>query len=74
NDVVRHTCAGAHGRTPGEQTERGTGPRTHQPEVLERIAALGADPVGGPPQRLVDHLPSEIPKWSRVIREANIKL
>ncbi|MGZ5093531.1 MAG: hypothetical protein ACXWIP_20255 [Burkholderiales bacterium] len=42
--------------------------------MLERIAALGADPVGGPPQRLVDHLPSEIPKWSRVIREANIKL
>jgi tripartite-type tricarboxylate transporter receptor subunit TctC len=45
-----------------------------QADVLERIAALGAEPVGGPPQRLTDHLQSEIPKWSRVIREANIKL
>ena len=45
-----------------------------QPEVLERIAALGADPAGGPPQRLADHLRAEIPKWSRVIREANIRL
>lgn len=45
-----------------------------QPDVLDRIAALGADPVGGPPQRLADHLRAEIPKWSRVVREANIKL
>ena len=45
-----------------------------QADVLERIAALGADPVGGPPQRLADHLRNEIPKWSRVIREAHIRL
>jgi hypothetical protein len=42
--------------------------------VLERIAALGADRVGGPPQRLVDHAQSEICKWSRVIRGTNVKL
>jgi hypothetical protein len=42
--------------------------------VLERVAALGAEPVGGPLQYLADHLQSEIPKWSRVIREANITL
>lgn len=45
-----------------------------QPEVLDRIAALGAEPAGGPPQRLADHLRAEIPKWGRVVREAKIKL
>jgi tripartite-type tricarboxylate transporter receptor subunit TctC len=43
-------------------------------DVTERIAALGAEPVGGPPQRLADHLNSEIPKWRKVIRAANIRL
>ena len=45
-----------------------------QPEALNRIAALGADVVGGPPQRLADHLRAEIPKWRRVVRAADIKL
>lgn len=45
-----------------------------QPEVQERIAALGADLAGGPPQRLADHLLSEIPRWSPVVRAANIRL
>ena len=45
-----------------------------QPETQNRIAAIGADMVGGPPQRLADHLRSEIPKWSPIVREANIRL
>jgi tripartite-type tricarboxylate transporter receptor subunit TctC len=45
-----------------------------QPEALNRIAALGADVVGGPPQKLADHLRAEIPKWRRVVRAADIKL
>ena len=45
-----------------------------QPEALNRIAALGADVVGGPPQKLADHLRAEIPKWRVVVRAANIKL
>ena len=45
-----------------------------QPEVLNRMAALGADVVGGPPQRLADHLRAEIPKWRRVVRAADIRL
>jgi tripartite-type tricarboxylate transporter receptor subunit TctC len=43
-------------------------------DVTERIAALGAEPVGGTPKRLADHLNAEIPKWREVIRAANIKL
>jgi tripartite-type tricarboxylate transporter receptor subunit TctC len=45
-----------------------------QPEALNRIAALGADVIGGPPQKLADHLRAEIPKWRRVVRAAEIKL
>jgi tripartite-type tricarboxylate transporter receptor subunit TctC len=45
-----------------------------QHEMTDRFAALGADPVGGPPQRLAEHLNSEIPKWRKVIRSANIRL
>ena len=43
-------------------------------DVTDRIAALGADLVGGPPERLAEHLNAEIPKWREVVRAANIKL
>jgi tripartite-type tricarboxylate transporter receptor subunit TctC len=45
-----------------------------QRDMTERIAALGAEPVGGDPKRLAVHLNSEIPKWREVIRAANIRL
>lgn len=45
-----------------------------QRDMTERIAALGAEPVGGEPKRLGDHLNAEIPKWREVIRAANIRL
>jgi tripartite-type tricarboxylate transporter receptor subunit TctC len=45
-----------------------------QRDVTDRVAALGADLVGGPPERLAEHLRSEIPKWRDVVRKANIKL
>ena len=45
-----------------------------QRELTERIAAMGAEPVGGEPKRLADHLNAEIPKWRQVIRAANIRL
>jgi tripartite-type tricarboxylate transporter receptor subunit TctC len=45
-----------------------------QRDMTDRFSTLGADPVGGPPQRLAEHLRSEIPKWRSVIRTANIRL
>ncbi len=45
-----------------------------QHDMMDRIAALGADLVGGPPQRLAEHLSAEILKWREVIRVANIRL
>ena len=45
-----------------------------QREVTDRIAALGADLIGGPPERLAEHLEAEISKWREVVRVANIRL
>jgi len=43
------------------------------PELKERMAAEGLEPAGGPPTQLGDMLKREIPKWIRVVKEANVK-
>jgi tripartite-type tricarboxylate transporter receptor subunit TctC len=43
-------------------------------DVRNRIAALGAQPAGGPAQVLAAHIAGEMPKWSRLIKEAGIRL
>jgi len=45
-----------------------------QRDMTDRIVAIGADLVGGPPERLAEHLHAEIPKWREVVRAANIRL
>lgn len=45
-----------------------------QPDVRERIAKEGADPVGSTPEEFSVRIKSEIEKWSRVIKDANIKM
>jgi tripartite-type tricarboxylate transporter receptor subunit TctC len=45
-----------------------------QRDIAQRVATLGADLVGGPPQRLAEHLRAEIPKWREVVRAADIRL
>jgi tripartite-type tricarboxylate transporter receptor subunit TctC len=43
------------------------------PIMQERMAAEGLDPAGGPPQQLRDILNREVPKWRKVVKEANVK-
>jgi len=43
------------------------------PDVRERLAAMGAEIVGGTPQEFADHIGREIPKWAKVIRETGAK-
>jgi len=40
-----------------------------QPEMRERLAAIGFDPVGGSPSQSGDYLKSEVAKWARVVKE-----
>jgi tripartite-type tricarboxylate transporter receptor subunit TctC len=43
-----------------------------EPDVKERLAALGYDVVGSTPDEFKDQLKAEIGMWAKVIRAANI--
>ena len=43
------------------------------PDVLERFAAVGAEPVGSTPAEFVERIRSDAASWAEVIRTANIK-
>ena len=45
----------------------------HTPEMRERLASDGSEPVGGTPEEFAAHIKSEIAKWHKVILEADIK-
>jgi tripartite-type tricarboxylate transporter receptor subunit TctC len=44
------------------------------PDVAERAAALGNEPVGSTPAEFDKFIREEIPKWSKVIKDARITL
>jgi len=43
------------------------------PDMKERMAGEGLDPAGGPPEQLRDVLRRDVPKWIKVVKEANVK-
>jgi tripartite-type tricarboxylate transporter receptor subunit TctC len=43
------------------------------PDVKERLAVLGFEPVAGTPEEFTRHAKAEFEKWAKVIRESNIK-
>jgi len=45
-----------------------------QPDVIERLDAIGAEPVGSTPEALASHLTRESAMWTQLITERNIKL
>jgi tripartite-type tricarboxylate transporter receptor subunit TctC len=44
------------------------------PEVRERLAVLGFDPVGSTSEEFGNWIKAELPKWAKVVREANLKI
>jgi tripartite-type tricarboxylate transporter receptor subunit TctC len=44
-----------------------------KPSVVERFAALGAEPLGGTPERTAAFIRNEQEKWGKVIRDSGIK-
>ena len=42
------------------------------PDIRERLAALGADPVGGSPEQFGSTIKSEVAKFTKVVREAHL--
>ncbi len=45
-----------------------------QPDTRERIMSNGLAPIGGTPEALGDYLKSEIARWTKVVKEAGIKV
>jgi tripartite-type tricarboxylate transporter receptor subunit TctC len=43
------------------------------PDMKERLAALGLDPVGSTPDAFATQMKLEMEKWARVIRAAKLK-
>jgi tripartite-type tricarboxylate transporter receptor subunit TctC len=46
----------------------------HLPDVKEKLAGLGADPVGNSPEELAATIREESERWAEVIRKQGIKL
>jgi tripartite-type tricarboxylate transporter receptor subunit TctC len=42
-------------------------------ELLDRLKRIGAEPIGGLPQRVTDRLSEEIPRWSNIVESAGLK-
>jgi tripartite-type tricarboxylate transporter receptor subunit TctC len=45
-----------------------------QPEVNDRLSREGADPVGSTPEEFARYIKSEISKWAKVVKAANIQV
>jgi tripartite-type tricarboxylate transporter receptor subunit TctC len=44
-----------------------------QPEMRERLAADGSEPIGGTPRELADHLAAETARYSRLVKVLGLK-
>lgn len=45
-----------------------------EPDVKQRVAALGFDPVVNTPDEYAVYIKTEIPKWGKIVRAANIRI
>ena len=45
----------------------------HSPEMKERLAGIGTDPVTSTPEAFAAYMQAEIGKWGDVIRKAGLK-
>jgi tripartite-type tricarboxylate transporter receptor subunit TctC len=45
----------------------------HAPELKERLAATGTDPLTSTPEEFADYIKREIAKWGEVVRKAGVK-
>jgi tripartite-type tricarboxylate transporter receptor subunit TctC len=46
----------------------------HEPDVAKQFAAIGGEPVGGPPAVFADVIRAEIARWRRVAKEAGVRI
>ncbi len=44
------------------------------PDVLERLKAQGADPIGSTPEEFRDYIKSELVKWEKVVKATGVRI
>jgi tripartite-type tricarboxylate transporter receptor subunit TctC len=44
------------------------------PDTREKLRKVGEEPLASTPEQYLEFLKTEIPRWGKVIREANIKV
>ena len=47
---------------------------SHSPDIIERVAPDGGEPVGSTPEHLGRLVAAEITRWRKVVKDAGIKL
>jgi tripartite-type tricarboxylate transporter receptor subunit TctC len=75
-DVPVWTALFAPARTPPAivaRLQREVARAVQLPEIRERFAAMGVDPIGGSSEELARQVALDIEKWTAVARAANIK-
>ena len=45
----------------------------NSPEVAEKLAAEGGEPVGSSPEQLAQIIAAEVPRWRKLVKDAGIK-
>jgi tripartite-type tricarboxylate transporter receptor subunit TctC len=46
----------------------------HTPEMMERLASQGAEPVGDTPEHFTEFVRSEIAKWAKVVKASGARV
>ncbi len=44
------------------------------PDVRDRLARSGVEPVGSQPEQFASHIARELAQWARVVKDANLRL
>ena len=57
-----------------DKLSRAAGAAMRRPEIKERLAQFGIDPVGSTSAEFTVFLKSEVAKWSKVIKDSNVKI
>lgn len=47
---------------------------TRMPDVIEKFAALGAEPIGSTPEQFASHIQAELVKWKKIVTDANVTI
>jgi tripartite-type tricarboxylate transporter receptor subunit TctC len=45
-----------------------------EPEIRERYATLGIEPVGNAPQQFLEQIRTDLARWEKVVKQANIRI